>query len=220
MAVAQGGWKSTSNERYERFETSEVLALPNRMLAARPGEAEMTAAAALPRPPIPPVPVARVAPPSLSGCAGGGPYETATDDSARGYSCAGEPSYGRAYSYYPSADPCQLRWQACPVSCAHVPCGRRGRDQNTVVRVGKRSWTRSMTPARWCLLGSLPPMPAQLELESGNQCGWHWTTFEQFDFHFVLFPPPPPPFACGSAAARGAFVPVWDAFVSLSTSWA
>ena len=64
MAVAQGGWKSTSNERYEMFETSEVLALPNRMLAARPGEAEMTAAAALPRPPIPPVPVARVAPPS------------------------------------------------------------------------------------------------------------------------------------------------------------
>ena len=64
LAVAQGGWKSTSNERYERFETSEVLALPNRMLAARQGEADMTAAAALPRPPIPPVPVARVAPPS------------------------------------------------------------------------------------------------------------------------------------------------------------
>ena len=34
LAVAQGGWRSDTHERYERFTVAQVLALPSAMLAA------------------------------------------------------------------------------------------------------------------------------------------------------------------------------------------
>ena len=52
LAVAQGGWDSLAHERYDRFDTSDVLQLPS--IIAQQSDAEPTTAPVLQRAPLQP----------------------------------------------------------------------------------------------------------------------------------------------------------------------
>lgn len=83
MAVAQGGWRSSANSRYERFSLSRVLALPARMLgepvAPPPAPTTIAARPVARHPALQASPAVRAAPAAVAALAPDGSDDEAVE---------------------------------------------------------------------------------------------------------------------------------------------
>ena len=160
LAVAQGGWGSEAHERYARFKTLDVLALPSAMVAgASSTQREVVASASLVEPPPPELAVSRPSGPRL------GRARTPPPSSCRALVAVSSPSCSLSMGPTPSRSlsmgPTLLspaRLPSTPRSSARRSGGRAAPSSDASARVlSRREAAQGSTP----LPAPIRPPPAE-----------------------------------------------------------